>query len=141
MATKKKTKRNAGETLVEVIASIFLFLVMMGIMQGAISYSRASLEKNKQIRRENAEIIQNLQQSGTDTTTITTNIKFSAVNTDMTQIGSKIVFEVPVTLEKRSVPYIDADGSQQTTTFCLYQSKDTKSGGNATEPAAGGDGS
>lgn len=141
MATKKKTKRNAGETLVEVVASIFLFLVMMGIMQGAISYSRASLEKNKQIRRENAEIIQNLQQNGADTTTTSTNISFSAVNTDMTQIGSTIVFQVPVALEKRNVPYTDADGNQQTTTFCLYQSTDTNSGGDATGPAAGGDGS
>ena len=35
----EKNRRNAGETLVEVMASIFIFLMMMGILQGAVSYS------------------------------------------------------------------------------------------------------
>ena len=55
-----KIRKKSGETLVEVIASLFIFLILFGILQGAISYSHASMEKNKQIRAENAEIIQNL---------------------------------------------------------------------------------
>ena len=50
----KKTRANAGETLVEVMASVFIFLIMMGIMEAAISYSNASLAKNKEIRANNA---------------------------------------------------------------------------------------
>lgn len=55
METKtKKTRANAGETLVEVMASVFIFLIMMGIMEAAISYSNASLAKNKEIRANKA---------------------------------------------------------------------------------------
>ena len=39
----KRIKPKSGETLVEVVASIFIFLIMIGIMQGAISYSSASM--------------------------------------------------------------------------------------------------
>ena len=35
----KKSRANAGETLVEVVASIFIFLILMGILQGAITYN------------------------------------------------------------------------------------------------------
>ena len=52
MRKHKKTRANSGETLVEVTASIFIFLIMLGIIQGAISYSQASLAKNKEIRSE-----------------------------------------------------------------------------------------
>ncbi|RHC52297.1 hypothetical protein DW838_02585 [Dorea formicigenerans] len=45
----KKSRANAGETLVEVVASIFIFLILMGILQGAITYSSNSLKKNKEI--------------------------------------------------------------------------------------------
>ena len=61
MKKHKKTRANAGETLVEVTASIFLFLIMMGILQGAIAYSNAALAKNKQIRSDNAAILAKLQ--------------------------------------------------------------------------------
>ena len=129
MATHKKTKANAGETLVEVLVSIFLFLLMMGIMQGAISYSRAALEKNKQIRQENAEIIQKLNESTTQETGTQKNISFSAVNSSMTQMGNQ-VFTIPTTLVKKEITYQDTKGENQTTTFCLYQSVDTPSGEN-----------
>ena len=52
----KKSRANAGETLVEVVASIFIFLILMGILQGAITYSSNSLKKNKEIRSDNAKI-------------------------------------------------------------------------------------
>ena len=61
MKKSEKTRANAGETLVEVTAGIFLFLIMMGILQGAIAYSNAALAKNKQIRSDNAIILEKLQ--------------------------------------------------------------------------------
>ena len=57
----KKSRANAGETLVEVVASIFIFLILMGILQGAITYSSNSLKKNKEIRSDNAKIMEALQ--------------------------------------------------------------------------------
>lgn len=44
----------------EVMASIFIFLLMMGILQGAVSYSSASMRKNQEIRQENAKILKEL---------------------------------------------------------------------------------
>lgn len=128
MATNKKTKANAGETLVEVLVSIFLFLLMMGIMQGAISYSRAALEKNKQIRQENAEIIQSLNESSTQETGTQKNISFSAVNSSMTQMGNQ-VFTIPTTLVKKEITYQNTKGESKTTTFYLYD--DTSSNENS----------
>ena len=53
MRKHKKTRANSGETLVEVTASIFIFLIMLGIIQGAISYSQASLrQKQRDPKRE-----------------------------------------------------------------------------------------
>ena len=51
-----KTKANAGETLVEVMASVVIFLMMVGILQSAILYSRAALEKSRQMREDNEAI-------------------------------------------------------------------------------------
>ena len=51
----KKLREKSGETLVEVLASMFIFLILFGILQGAVSYSHASMQKNKQIREENTD--------------------------------------------------------------------------------------
>ena len=48
----KKLREKSGETLVEVLASMFIFLILFGILQGAVSYSHASMQKNKQIREK-----------------------------------------------------------------------------------------
>lgn len=56
----KTLRSRSGDTLVEVMASIFIFLLMMGILQGAVSYSSASMRKNQEIRQENAEILKEL---------------------------------------------------------------------------------
>ena len=81
MRKHKKTRANSGETLVEVTASIFIFLIMLGIIQGAISYSQASLAKNKEIRSENAKIIEGLQSAATQEEMVK-NMQFVATNSD-----------------------------------------------------------
>lgn len=60
MGPIKTLRSRSGDTLVEVMASIFIFLLMMGILQGAVSYSSASMRKNQEIRQENAEILKKL---------------------------------------------------------------------------------
>ena len=40
----KRIKAKAGETLVEVMASMFIFLIMFGVLEGAISYSNSALK-------------------------------------------------------------------------------------------------
>lgn len=129
MRVKKILHETAGETLVEVLVSIFLFLMMMGILQGAVSYSNAALKKNKEIRKENAQIIENLKTASESTSSYTTEEKtlnFSAVSSDFTTLGNQ-VFQVPVKLKKVTVPYDCANGIEETTQFSLYE-KQTLSG-------------
>lgn len=119
----KKSRANAGETLVEVVASIFIFLILMGILQGAITYSSNSLKKNKEIRSDNAKIIEALQ--NTEVTSVENNksIDFNATNSDMSIKGNH-VFSVATDLNKKIVTYTDSKGKEQTTTFYLYGSPD-----------------
>ena len=123
MRVKKILHEAAGETLVEVLVSIFLFLMMMGILQGAVSYSNAALKKNKEIRKENAQIIENLKTASESTSSYTTEEKtlsFSAVSSDFATLGNQ-VFQVPVKLKKVTVPYESANGMTETTQFSLYE--------------------
>ena len=121
----KKNRKNAGETMVEVVASIFIFLILMGIMQGAISYSTASLEKNKEIRANTASVLSQLTQTAVSDQK-EQKISFYAVGSDG-RIGYK-VFDVQTKLGKKKVVYTDTKGQQQETTFYLYDSVESTTG-------------
>lgn len=121
----KKSGKNAGETMVEVVASIFIFLILMGIMQGAISYSTASLEKNKEIRANTASVLNQLTQTAVSDQK-EQNISFYAVGSDG-RIGNN-VFDVQTKLGKKKVVYMDTKGQQQETTFYLYDSVESTAG-------------
>lgn len=117
----KKTRANAGETLVEVVASIFIFLILMGILQGAISYSSNALKENKKIRKDNANVIEALQSADVTSVKEGENITFVAANTNMTVLGSQ-VFSTSTDLMKKVVDYQGNDGKEKQITFYLYGS-------------------
>lgn len=117
----KKTRANAGETLVEVVASIFIFLILMGILQGAISYSSNALKENKKIRKDNANVIEALQSADVTSVKEGENITFVAANTNMTVLGSQ-VFSTSTDLMKKVVDYQGSDGKGKQITFYLYGS-------------------
>ena len=138
MKKSEKTRANAGETLVEVTAGIFLFLIMMGILQGAIAYSNAALAKNKQIRSDNAIILEKLQNTAVTEREVRS-LQFVAVNSELTAKGNA-VFRVPTVLGKKTLTYTGADGQTKNTVFYLYEStrqKDASEDGKS----GGGDGS
>lgn len=85
----KKSRANAGETLVEVVASIFIFLILMGILQGAITYSSNSLKKNKEIRSDNAKIMEALQNTEVTSVEHNKSIDFNATNSSLSIQSSK----------------------------------------------------
>lgn len=127
-----KTKANAGETLVEVVASIFIFLILMAIIQGAISYSTASLEKNKQIRQDNQRILEALQTT-TESENKTEDIAFHAVGKNG-QLGEN-VFNVKMNLSKKKVSYKNTKGEDSEITFYLFDDVPNTSGtGGGTAP-------
>ena len=114
----EKTRANAGETLVEVMASIFIFLIMMGILQSAVSYSHAALQKNKEIRANNAAALSHLAETFPEDVS-TESVSFVAATSDLQQFGSQ-VFTVKTKLQKKTVSYTDTDGQPQTITFYVY---------------------
>lgn len=115
----KRIKAKSGETLIEVMASMFIFLLMIGVLQGAISYSNSALTKNKEIRANNAAILQELQSSEETVTGSQKTIRFCAADSGLTQIGN-VVFSVDATLDSKQITYTDAEKRQQNTTFYLY---------------------
>lgn len=115
----KRIKAKSGETLIEVMASMFIFLLMIGVLQGAISYSNSALTKNKEIRANNAAILQELQSSEETVTGSQKTIRFRAADSGLTQIGN-VVFSVDATLDSKQITYTDAEKQQQNTTFYLY---------------------
>lgn len=136
MRKHNKTKANSGETLVEVTASIFIFLIMLGIIQGAISYSQASLAKNKEIRSENAKIIEGLQNADTQEEMVK-NLQFVATNSDLTVKGN-LVFTVKTSLVSKTVVYMDSKGETKSASFYMYEAVDD---GSDSDTEDGGDGS
>lgn len=127
MSKCKKTKANAGETLVEVLASMFLFMIMIGILQGAISYCNASLTKNKELRANNAVILQALQSQENVQEGANRKITFQATNSEFSALGS-MVFSVDTRLDKKIISYQDEENQEQRITFCLYGSEENAAG-------------
>lgn len=117
----QKTKANAGETLVEVLVSMVLFLLMLGVLQGAVSYSNAAMKKNQQIRADQAAILRELQSGGNVVKDGRKSIGFQATDSGFTALGN-LVFTVDTSLERQVVTYTDQQNRQQTMTFYRYGS-------------------
>ena len=112
---------------------------MMGIMEAAISYSSASLAKNKEIRANNAAVLEQLATASVEDGN-TKDITFRAANSDVSQLGDKL-FTVKTKLQKKTVPYQDTNGKAQTVTFYQYGTSRTGTGGadpDTPDPSGGG---
>ena len=110
---KETLHTRSGDTLVEVMASIFIFLLMMGILQGAVAYSSASLRKNQEIREENSKILESIKKAEPQLTGGNVEETFCAANSDLTETGDK-VFTV-----KTGLYEIQAEGVR----FALYRTE------------------
>lgn len=119
----KKTKANSGETLVEVVASIFIFMIMIGVLQSAISYSSNALKKNKEIRANNEAVLKSLQNAGSANVTKSETLGFNAANSAMTTKGDTVVFSVETNLLKQTLNYKDAKGQDKQYAFYTFESK------------------
>ena len=129
MRNHKKTRANAGETLVEVMASVVIFLMMVGILQGAILYSRAALVKSRQMRADNETICEALRTEEKKSNG-SSSLRFQAVSADGKTLGNQ-VFQVNADKAKKEITYTGADGTEKTTTFYYYQPRKTTG---STEP-------
>ncbi len=134
MRIRKILSSRSGDTLVEVMASIVLFLLMMGILQGAVAYSGSALKKNREIRQENSKILEKVRAAeaeGDKTKKGSVTETFQAIDSSLTTRGNE-VFSVTADLYTITVP---AASEEKNVTFSFYGT--TKSASSGTD----GDGS
>lgn len=117
--------KKSGETLVEILVSGFLFLMMMAVLQGAVSFCSSAQQKSRQLRDSNARLCQNLRAADgiAGEANGEKELSFRAVSPDGSQIGSH-VFTVKAALEKKDI----SDGEGRKTTFFLFAPKETGGG-------------
>lgn len=132
---KNRIFSRSGETLVEAIVSIAIFLMMMAILQGAISFCTNAQRKSEQIRKMNAEISKNLPAASYTAGGTVAKYEFKAVSADGTQTGMNVLFQVDVDLGTKAVHYEDEEGRDQTATFYLFGSASAA----PVDPPAGGE--
>lgn len=115
--SRTKRKENSGETLVEIMVSAFLFLLLMAVMQGAVSFCSNAQRKSGQLRSSNAAICGEMrkgQDTPGDINGAECDFSFKAISADG-QTGND-VFKVKVQPQKKEI----SDGAGKTVTFYLY---------------------
>ncbi len=120
MRQVSKKRGNAGETIVEVTVSTVIFLLVVAMLQGAVSFCGRAQQKSRQIRYNAAEVAKALRrQSWPENDVGTESFDFYAVGADGTK-GYQ-VFSVEAVLKEETVDYEAADGTSQSMTFRIYR--------------------
>ena len=124
---------SSGESLVEVMVSAVIFLMMMAVLQGAISFCTNAQHKSREIRERNAEICWNLQTASYIPGPDSKNYIFKATTAEGETPGAEAaeLFCVDVELGAKEVAFRESDGTSKTVTFYLF--------GTSGAPGAGGD--
>lgn len=115
---RRQINNRSGETIVEVMVSVLIFLMLMAVLQGAIMFCNSAQKKSLQIRQDTAEICRSLQ-SATAEDNGSANFDFYAArSTDPSDIGYK-VFTISAPKQKKTVSYGPA-GEASSTIFYMY---------------------
>ena len=133
--TEWRKRLRSGESLVEALVGIFIFLMILAILQGAVSFCTNAQRESEEIRERNADICQNLR--GTDYTEggsgAEANLVFKAGSIDPETgkpirdpstgepITSGTLFNVKVDLGTKDVKY-EEEGEQKSILFYLFRS-------------------
>ncbi len=120
--------KKSGESLPEVMISAVLFLLIVAIMQGTISFCTNAFSKSREIRETNARICRNLQKTdftGGDKESLS----FHAVSPDGSQQGTDILFSLQIEKGKKEVLDQDASGNDRKIVFYVYGSASENAGG------------
>lgn len=123
-----RIKGKSGETLVEALVCAFIFLLMVAVMQGAITFCTNAQNKSRQIRETNARICRGIRETDISSSG-SAKLNFKAVSPDGSQEGSAVLFTIDVPLGKKEVAYIDGQGVTQTIVFYLYGASAGAGGG------------
>lgn len=112
-------KRKAGESLVEVMVAAAIFLMMVSVLQGAITFCTKAQQKSQKIRERNAAVCRDFQTSP-EISNGTAAFAFRAVSPDGVQTGTVTLFQVDVQLLKKEVAYTAEDGTIRKADFYLF---------------------
>lgn len=128
---KRNRFSRSGETLVEIMVSAVVFLILVGILQGAIAFCTHAQQRSEQVRETNAAICQSLRQSSYTPGATTSSITFNAVSYDGNTTGTETLFTVAVNLGTKNALYTDETGTQETIAFYVF-GPDSAAGGGGT---------
>ena len=124
----ERLKSQRGETLVELMVSIVIFLLLLGTMAGAISFASSAQQKAQALRDNAAALQQSVRHTSPSGTETRRDLHFYVTNYKQTQLGAAPVCTIPVNQQT-----IAAEGTSGTTDFAVF--------GAARTPADGGEGS
>lgn len=125
----ERLKSQRGETLVELMVSIVIFLLLLGTLAGAISFATAAQQKAQSLR-DNAAAFQQSVRRGTATGETTQKEDFYATTYNESETSPNVACRIQLKLQ--TIPAKGADGSS-TTDFAVFGTDKT--------PAQGGGGS
>lgn len=125
----ERLKSQRGETLVELMVSIVIFLLLLGTLAGAISFATAAQQKAQSLR-DNAAAFQQSVRHGTAKGDTPKTEDFYATTYDESQTGTQAVCRI--LLKQQTITATGADGTT-TTDFSVFGTDKT--------PAQGGGGS
>lgn len=129
---------DSGESLVEVLVSMLIFMMMVAVMQGAISFCTNAQHKSEQIRKNNAAICEQAWAAAPTAAGGTASFQFTAVSADGSLAGTTTLFEVEAQLGEKKVSYTDAEGGTKEYTFYVYMEKPGTPAGPGTPEGTGG---
>jgi len=119
----KKIRSNSGETLVEVMVSMLLFLMILGMLQKSIDFASNAQVRSEELRKNNSAIAAALRSGGIVSNGADATYQFKSAKADGTIVeGTQLLFEVPVKLGKKTVSYTAADGSSRDIEFAIFSS-------------------
>ena len=146
--TERRKRLRSGESLVEALVGIFIFLMILAILQGAVSFCTNAQRKSEEIRERNAVICQNLRETAYTEggAGAEANLVFKAVVIDPDTgkpirdpstgepITSGTLFNVKADLGTKDVKY-EEEGEQKSILFYLFGSpRPPADSANSSEP-------
>lgn len=114
-----RIKRSSGETIVEVLVSVVVFLLLVAVLQGAIMFSNSAQKKSLQIRQDTAQICEKLMSAGAGEGSDAMIYDFYAVSSDGSVIGNQ-VFSIHGLKKQKEIEYTGTDGETSHVTFYLF---------------------
>lgn len=112
----RKTDEKKGETLVEMMVSIVVFLLLVAVLQGSVAFCTSAQDKSRQIREDaNRAVEAFYKERNTGTPSVQPKEELSFLTAE-----GYDAFTVDTVPEEWTVTYDDTEGEQQQASFHTY---------------------